>query len=236
MNQRICTILAVLSLSLISGCGRDSHDSLRQQQVTALKEAAETLKTIQDQATADAAKPKLTKLSERWGDLAKRSAALPALTSEQAVSLQKYDEEKLAAGLQLVSQGSRVVPLPGGKEAFGQVSDMVGSVAPQAREAIRKRQIETAKEGADLLESIKDKNSAEAAKPQVTALVERWNSVERMHEVLPKSTPEQDAELVKKYGDEWNGVRVRFTQQLFRLSLQPWARETLQPLAQIKKQ
>jgi hypothetical protein len=207
VNQRIRTILTVLPLLALAGCGRDSHDSLRQQQVATIKESA------------------------------KRAEALPRTTSEQEAELKKkFDDERLAAGLQLVSQGARVASVPGGKEAFAQVNDIVNSFAPQAREAIRKRQIETAKEGTDLLETIKDKASADAAKPQVAVLVERWNSVEKMHEVLPKSTPEQDAELIKKYGDEWNGVRQRFAGQAIRLSLSPWAKEVLQPLSQIKKQ
>jgi len=237
VNQRICTVLAVLPLFVLSGCGRDSHDSLRQQQVATIKESAETLKPVQDQATADAAKLKLAKLGERWSDLAKRAEVLPKPSSEQEAELKKkFDDERLAAGLQLISQGARVSSVSGGKEAFAQVNDMVNSFAPQAREAIRKRQIETAKEGADLLESIKDKAAADAAKPQVAALVERWNSVEKMHEMLPKSTPEQDAELVKKHGDEWNGIRTRFAFQILRLNAAPWAREVLQPLSQIKKQ
>src|SRR5262249_10513495 len=150
------------------------------QQVKTVQEAADVVNNIKDKASADAAAPQLKKLSERWRDLGKRRDTLPKLApAEEAKLKAKYDDELTNAGLRLVTDAIRTNLVRGGKDALAEANDIVAGPAHDVRDSLRKQQIQTAKEGADLLTTINDKSSADAAKPQLKKLGDQWRDLEK---------------------------------------------------------
>jgi hypothetical protein len=119
----ICAV-AVVSLAL-SGCGRDSLESLRKQQLQTVKEANELLETIKDQASADKARPRLKELGDRWRDLEKRVDALPPVPAEEEARARKqYDDELNGAILRFLRESMRVRFVPGGQEVMQDLGEL----------------------------------------------------------------------------------------------------------------
>jgi hypothetical protein len=65
--------LAALVLFSFGGCGQPSREQLVQEQVAAMNEVTSVLNTIQDDATADAALPRLEKAANRLATANDRS-------------------------------------------------------------------------------------------------------------------------------------------------------------------
>ena len=86
---------AVLFMFLCSGCGGgDTHDSLTAASLGAMKELVTTLESMKDEASANAAKPKLKSLAEQMNGLNERQAKLKAPTEAEAKAIdEKYGKE-----------------------------------------------------------------------------------------------------------------------------------------------
>ena len=92
--KRLLPVLSTLMLGVLPGCFSDSHESLAAESMTTMKELTTTLETVKDQASAKAAKPKLTSLAEKMKKLNERQAKLPAPSeAEQKAMVSKHGKE-----------------------------------------------------------------------------------------------------------------------------------------------
>jgi len=123
--RKLAICVAALLPLLLSGCGRDSLESLRKQQLLTVKEANDLLETIKDKASADKAKPRLKELGDRWRDLDKRVGDLPPIPTEEEARVQKkYDDELNGAKMRYFRESIRVSLVPGGAEVLKEVGDL----------------------------------------------------------------------------------------------------------------
>jgi len=124
--KRVLILVAAVALPCsLSGCGGDTRSSLMKQLVATVNEVADTLATIKDQASAEAAKPKLKALGERYRDIDKRGKALKEPTPEEKTALEKeYAEPLKSAYGRLLSEMLRVAFVPGGKEALQEMGEI----------------------------------------------------------------------------------------------------------------
>jgi hypothetical protein len=219
----------------LTGCGRESHASLRKAQIQLINETADTLVAAKDETTADAVKPKLKTLAERWRDSEKRLGALPVPTPEQAAELQRaHGEDLQKANERLAGEVLRVAQLGNGPSAVQESGELLTSCARPAHELLRKQQIQTAKEAADFLATIRDKSAVESARPKLKQLGDRWRRLETCAETLPRLAPDQEIDLKRKYDDELNGVKLRVTGELFRIALVPGGADALKSVGDLK--
>lgn len=112
--------MLVLVLAAI-GCGRDSLESLRKQQVETVTEAVHVLVDVRDHASAEKAKPKLKRLGDQWRDLDKRVTALPAVSTEDEARAKATTEQLDGLILRYVVEAARVAFVPGGKGALDEI-------------------------------------------------------------------------------------------------------------------
>lgn len=123
MKKTVC-LTAALSLAFaMSGCGRDSYESVRKQQTQTIRDAVAVLATVKDSPSAEAARPKMKKLGERWRGLQKRFDALPA-DGRNPSNRKQLDDEFNAAVIDYVKESLRVVFVPGGKAALDEVGEL----------------------------------------------------------------------------------------------------------------
>jgi hypothetical protein len=61
--------------------------------------------------------------------------------------------------------------------------------------------VETVKEAADLLGTIKDKETADKAKPRLKQLGDRWRDLEKRRDALPSPSAEEEARTKRLYED-----------------------------------
>lgn len=95
------------------------YDAAIGELIDALKEGAKILKDIRDQDSAEAAKPQLKKLGDRFRDLAKKFKQLGPPTKDQDEELKKNHRKEIqAAQTEFRKQRDRVEKVPGGKEAL----------------------------------------------------------------------------------------------------------------------
>jgi hypothetical protein len=111
-------------LLLASGCG-DSHESLTKESISITTETADVLSTIKDPASADAAKPKLKELGERWRDNQQRRAALKKIAVKELTRLEReYGGQSQAAAKRYLAEVVRVKSVDGGEQALHELGDM----------------------------------------------------------------------------------------------------------------
>ncbi len=114
---------ALFVLVMLSGCGRDSFESLRKQQVETLREAADTLGTIKDADSAAKAKPKLKQLGDRWRDLEKRLDATAKTPADEDKSKPLTDELNTLV-VRYLAEAVRVTFVPGGQDALKEIGEV----------------------------------------------------------------------------------------------------------------
>ena len=102
-------------------------------------------------------------------------------------------------------------------------------------ESLRKQQVATVKEAADLLATIKDKETAEKAKPRLKQLGDRWRDLQKRMDALPSPSAEEEARTKRLYEDEFNGARGRFLAESIRVAFVPGGKEALQEMGEIIK-
>lgn len=130
MKKALFGLVAVFPILALSGCGKESFESVRKQQTATVKEAADLLATIKDKESAEKAKPRLKQLGERWRDLQKRMDALPSPSAEEEARTKRlYEDEFQGAKARFGKQWLRVLLVPGGKEAL----DEIGEISPRKK-------------------------------------------------------------------------------------------------------
>jgi hypothetical protein len=113
--------VCALVLFLLPGCG-GSHESVVREGIAILKEAADTLETVKDARTAEAARPALKKLGERWRANQKRASAMKPPSKHERVHLQRqYLGEFEAAYKRYLLEVHRVRRLPKGDETVDEL-------------------------------------------------------------------------------------------------------------------
>lgn len=102
--------MAVCALLFVVGCGgKTNPESIAAETMATLKETSELLKTCTDEASAEAAKPKLMALSQKLKSLKKQSEDLGPPSKEQAEAIQKkYGAETVEAFFDVVTEKERV--------------------------------------------------------------------------------------------------------------------------------
>lgn len=100
-------------------------------------------------------------------------------------------------------------------------------------ESVRKQQTATVKEAADLLGTIKDKETAEKAKPRLKQLGERWRDLQKRMDALPSPSAEEEARTKRLYEDEFEGAKTRFAKEYFRVIFVPGGKEVLDEIGEI---
>lgn len=85
--KHLAFLLPTLMLLGGAGCSGDSRESLAADSMSTMKEMVATLETVKDQASAKAAKPKLTSLAQEMNSLQQRQAKLPAPSEEETKAL-----------------------------------------------------------------------------------------------------------------------------------------------------
>lgn len=91
---RAFTLASVMLLAAcLSGCG-DTHESLAQEQVSAMKDMVATLEGVKDVDSARAAKPRLKALSERMNKINEKMSKLKMPTEAQRKAMEaKHGQE-----------------------------------------------------------------------------------------------------------------------------------------------
>jgi hypothetical protein len=111
--------LPVLVALLSTGCASDDAESLIKQSIAALDETAQALTTVKDEASAQAAAPRLRALAERRKKIEERMVAVKTPPpAEQAELQKKYSARLTEVTTQLMQQAVRVGSVPGGKMAL----------------------------------------------------------------------------------------------------------------------
>jgi hypothetical protein len=114
------TLLApVLAALLLVGCASDDAESLVKQTISALEETGQALSTVKDEASAQAAVPRLKALAERRRKIEEKMAAVKTPPpAEQAELQKKYAQPLSAATTRLMQEAMRVSNVPGGRAAI----------------------------------------------------------------------------------------------------------------------
>lgn len=129
---------AVLTLSLLAGAAgaQPAAESSRYEETVKetlglLDGIAATLATVQDQATAEAARPELRKAAGAWGALLKKAGELPPPERAEKDRLAKeYRARLTAATRKLLAEVTRVGSVPAGREALREISSVLEKPAP----------------------------------------------------------------------------------------------------------
>jgi hypothetical protein len=96
---RLCgwTALAAACLLLTTGCG-DSHEAITVDTIRTLEEYAQVLDSVRDEASAEAAVPRVTAIGEKFASLKRRAASMGEAPIEiQDAIHDKYSQQLTAA-------------------------------------------------------------------------------------------------------------------------------------------
>jgi hypothetical protein len=111
--------LPVLVALLAMGCASDDAESLVKQTITAMDETTQAMATVKDEASAQAAVPRLRALAERRKKIEEKMATVKTPPPAEQAELQKKYAARLnevTAGL--MQEAMRVSTVPGGKAAL----------------------------------------------------------------------------------------------------------------------
>jgi hypothetical protein len=86
-----------------------------------------------------------------------------------------------------------------------------GAQGPAEHEAVMKDMIQSLSDMADILEGVKDKDSAKAAAPKLEAAAAKLEAVGKRAATLKEPSKEDQEKLMKKYGPELQKQTSRFT-------------------------
>ena len=113
----------------------------------------------------------------------------------------KKKKSKLMRTLLLVGGGVCLLALIGVAVVF------VLNMSWSGHESVARETISLMNETTDILEKVKDKESARAAVPGLEQVVARAKDLKRKMNGLPKITPEEDARLNEKYSSQlWDAI------------------------------
>lgn len=105
-------LTSVLLIMLCTGCS-DTHEKLAGESVSTTKELVATLDGVKDEASATAAKSKLTSLMDQLKKLNERQMKLPAPTEDEIKSMEsKYGKEMEELNRKLQAHMMRIMVDP----------------------------------------------------------------------------------------------------------------------------
>ncbi len=112
-------VLPLLALLLSVGCASDDADSLVKQTISAMDETAQVMATVKDEASAQAAVPRLKALAEKRRKIEEKMAAVKTPPpAEQAELQKKYAARLSEVTATLMQEAMRVSNVPGGRAAL----------------------------------------------------------------------------------------------------------------------
>ncbi len=115
--RRVALALAALAVVvLVSGC-KDKYESATDEMLGCLKEVNAVLAGVKDEASVQAAKPKLEKLGERMKTLSERVKAMEKPSKEREEQLQKkYETEMQGVMKDLMGHMMRLMSIKGAED------------------------------------------------------------------------------------------------------------------------
>jgi hypothetical protein len=103
--------------------GEGSYENVVKDMLGTLEQITKVLSTVQDQGSADAARPELKKAAEKMLDLRKQADELKQPSKEEKDRLAKEYAPKFEAAVKKLQQQSiRVEAIPGGEAAVGELA------------------------------------------------------------------------------------------------------------------
>lgn len=117
---------SLVLIGLAAAGGAPTHDDIIKQMLTTLDKITTTLGSINDQETADAAKPELQKSGKEWLAVRAQAEKLPPPSREQKERHEKEFKGKLeVAQKKLAGEVIRVKNVPGGPEALKEIRSVL---------------------------------------------------------------------------------------------------------------
>ena len=130
--HKLLAILLTITLPLgLFSCGGDSHAGLAKEQQAEMSSLVSILKGITDEASAEAAKDKMSALGERMAAIAKRAEALGEPTPEEAKALLEELGDNPTDGPmgkmigEMTAEMMRLQSIPGAQAVIEQMSTMM---------------------------------------------------------------------------------------------------------------
>ena len=95
MKRMLCGSVMLILFCGMSGCKGTTHESLAEEQMALMNEMFDVMEGVTDAASAQAAKPKLEKISTRMKELGEKAKALGQPSAEEEQRLKKKFEPEL---------------------------------------------------------------------------------------------------------------------------------------------
>lgn len=95
--------LVATCLLVITGCG-DSHEAITVDTIRTLEDYAQVLESVQDEATAEAAIPRVTAIGEQLASLKRRAASMGEAPKEIRDAIQEKYAKQLEAARRTVRE------------------------------------------------------------------------------------------------------------------------------------
>ena len=115
-NFRPISALAVFALLglVVGGCeSKPTHESVMKDMLGKMKEFVATLEGVKDEASAEAAKPKLQALSKEMKELQATASKMPKASAEEEKRLrEKYEPELKELMPKMMAAGMRIASDP----------------------------------------------------------------------------------------------------------------------------
>ena len=124
MLRPVSLATVLITCALLAGCGGDSHEAVMDDMIAQMNKVTAVLKTVKDEASAEAAKPKLEAIGKDMKKLKERADKLgdPAKEKEEALKT-KYEEKMKEAMTGLMQEMMRIGMNPKLGEKLGDVMD-----------------------------------------------------------------------------------------------------------------
>lgn len=129
LRRRISVSALLTTLVLVGGCGKETHESLMQENIDQMKQMVDTMKKIKDKNSALAQVDTFKSIDSKLKNIKERSDKLPKLSAEQEKALEEkfksqtdpLMQEMLAEGFRIMSLGPEVqTALQNAMSSFGQ--------------------------------------------------------------------------------------------------------------------
>lgn len=126
MKALFSTIAVFILIGLAAAGGEPTHDDVIKRMLATLDKITTTLASINNQESADAAKPELHKSGKEWLAVRAQAEKLPPPSRQQKHRLEKEFKGKLeAAQKKLAGEVIRVKNIPGGSEALKEIRSVL---------------------------------------------------------------------------------------------------------------
>lgn len=114
--KRVALAAAVALVVLVSGC-KDKYEAAMDELIGYLKEANSVLAGVKDEASVEAAKPKLKKLGEQMTSLGERIKGMEKPSKEREAQLQKkYETEVQNVMKDMMGHMMRLMSIKGAED------------------------------------------------------------------------------------------------------------------------